>query len=111
MQHPDDPLATETIENRRRVEAEDAKFRAALSQALQRGEETLQGCVGRHERLGNRMGTFQAIELMCEGAPSRRFPSHPPRRAPFRSVPNAAGTAGQGARTDQDLAPRRWCRT
>ncbi len=53
MPNPDDPLATETIEHRRRIEAADARFRATLSQALRRGEETLQGCVGRHERLRN----------------------------------------------------------
>jgi uncharacterized short protein YbdD (DUF466 family) len=28
MQNPDDPLATETIEHRRRIEAADARFRA-----------------------------------------------------------------------------------
>jgi hypothetical protein len=78
MQHLDDPLATETIEHRRRVEAEDAKFRVALSQALQRGNETLQGCVGRHERLRNRNGAIQAIESTCEGAlKRRRFPKSP----------------------------------
>jgi hypothetical protein len=53
MQNPDDPLATETIEHRRQIKAADARFRATLSQALRRGEETLQGCVGRHERLRN----------------------------------------------------------
>jgi hypothetical protein len=53
MQNPDDPLAVETIEHRRHIEAADAKFRATLSQALRRGGETLQGCVGRHERLRN----------------------------------------------------------
>jgi hypothetical protein len=68
MQHPDDPLATETIENRRRVEAEDAKFRAALSQALQRGEETLQGCVGRHERLRNRNGDISNDRVNVRGS-------------------------------------------
>ena len=53
MPNPDDPLATETIEHRRRIEAADARFRATLSQALRRGEETLQGGVGRHKRLRN----------------------------------------------------------
>jgi hypothetical protein len=34
------------------------------------------------------MGTFQTIESTCEGVPKRRrFPSHPPRLAPFRTVP------------------------
>jgi hypothetical protein len=68
MQHPDDPLATETIEHRRRVEAEDAKFRAALSQALQRGDETLQGCVGRHERLRNRNGGIPSNRVNVRGS-------------------------------------------
>jgi hypothetical protein len=53
MQNPDDPLAVKTIEHRRQIEASDARFRATLSRALRRGEETLQGCVGRHERLRN----------------------------------------------------------
>ena len=53
MQNPDDPLAAEIIERRRRIEAADARFRATLSQALRSGEEALQGCVGRHERLRN----------------------------------------------------------
>ena len=53
MQNPDDPLAAEIIERRRRIEAADARFRATLSQALWSGEEALQGCVGRHERLRN----------------------------------------------------------
>jgi hypothetical protein len=53
MQNPDDPLAVETMEHRRQIEAADARFRATLSRALRRGEETLQGCVGRHERLRN----------------------------------------------------------
>ncbi len=52
MQNPDDPLPTEIIEHRRRIEAADARFRATLRRAL-RSEETLQGCVGRHERLRN----------------------------------------------------------
>jgi hypothetical protein len=51
MQNHDDALAVETIEYRRRIEAEDARFRKTLCRALRRGEETLQGCVGRHERL------------------------------------------------------------
>ncbi len=53
VQNPDEPFATETMEHRRRIEAADARFRATLRRALQRGEETLQGCVGRHERLRN----------------------------------------------------------
>jgi hypothetical protein len=61
MQNPDDPLATEIIEHRRRIEAADAKFRATLSRALRRGEETLHGCVGRHERLRNRNGSVPSV--------------------------------------------------
>jgi hypothetical protein len=69
MQNPDDPLATETIEHHRRIEAADARFRATLSQALQRGEETLQGCVGRHERLRNRNGSIPSTSSDRAEAP------------------------------------------
>jgi hypothetical protein len=69
MQNPDDPLAAEIIERRRRIEAADARFRATLSQALRSGEEALQGCVGRHERLRNRNGSFQAHRVTV---PKRR---------------------------------------
>jgi hypothetical protein len=68
MQNPDDPLATETIEHRRQIEAADARFRATLTQAIRRGEETLQGCVGRHERLTNRKGSIPSASERSRSA-------------------------------------------
>jgi hypothetical protein len=71
-QNPDDALATETIEHRRQVEAADARFRATLRRALRSGEETLQGCVGRHERLRNRNGGIPNVSISSsEGALKR----------------------------------------
>ncbi len=69
MQNPDDPLATETVEHRRRIEAADARFRAILRRALRRGDETLQGCVGRHERLRNRNGSVPSASSDRAEAP------------------------------------------
>jgi hypothetical protein len=43
----DDSSAVEQLEARKRLKAEDARFKAAMRRALRSGAETMEGCVGR----------------------------------------------------------------
>jgi hypothetical protein len=62
MLHPtgDDSSTVEQLEARKRLKAEDARFKAAMSRALQSGAETMEGCVGRHEHLRDRRRALEA---------------------------------------------------